>query len=169
MAGCSRRAGKGRRKAVRSRPCSQTSSWMNWIASSIVAASDSCGTRMTVISMSAAKRPVAGHGKPDPLHRRTSQTADQYGEECHRPTVAPVVPRLHVKDEDPLFRRCIADKAVARFKDRVRKLTRRHRGISLEKIIADLNPFVRGWAGYFGFSQWRELPSLDGWIRRRLR
>jgi hypothetical protein len=31
-------------------------------------------------------------------------------------------------------------------------------------MIADLNPFVRGWAGYFGFSQWRELLSLDGWI-----
>src|SRR6266581_1622059 len=73
-----------------------------------------------------------------------------------------------VKD-DPAFRRCIADKAVARFKDRVRERTRRHRGVSLEKMIADLNPFVRGWAGYFGFSQWRELPSLDGWIRRRLR
>src|SRR5690349_5878695 len=73
-----------------------------------------------------------------------------------------------VKD-DPVFRRCIADKAVTRFKDRVRELTRRHRGISLEKMITDLNPFVRGWAGYFGFSQWRELPSLDGWIRRRLR
>jgi RNA-directed DNA polymerase len=73
-----------------------------------------------------------------------------------------------VKD-DPAFRRCIADKAVTRFKDRVRELTRRHRGVSLEKMIADLNPFVRGWAGYFGFSQWRELPSLDGWIRRRLR
>src|SRR5215831_16980107 len=51
-----------------------------------------------------------------------------------------------VKD-DPDFRRCIADKAVTRFKDRVRKLTRRHRGISLEKMIADLNPFVRGWPG----------------------
>src|SRR5436190_7946130 len=73
-----------------------------------------------------------------------------------------------VKD-DPAFRRCIADKAVTRFKDRVRELTRRHRGVSLEKMITDLNPFVRGWAGYFGFSQWRELPSLDGWIRRRLR
>src|SRR5207237_737598 len=73
-----------------------------------------------------------------------------------------------VKD-DPAYRRCIADKAVIRFKDRVRELTRRHRGVSLEKMIADLNPFVRGWAGYFGFSQWRELPSLDGWIRRRLR
>src|ERR1700730_2572077 len=73
-----------------------------------------------------------------------------------------------VKD-DAGFRRCIADKAVTRFKDRVRELTRRHRGVSLEKMIADLNPFVRGWAGYFGFSQWHELPSLDGWIRRRLR
>jgi len=71
--------------------------------------------------------------------------------------------------DDPAFRRCIADKAVTRFKDRVRELTRRHRGVSLEQMIADLNPFVRGWAGYFGFSQWRELPSLDGWIRRRLR
>ena len=73
-----------------------------------------------------------------------------------------------VKD-DPAFRRCIADKAMTRFKDRVRDLTRRHRGVSLEKMIADLNPFVRGWVGYFGFSQWRELPSLDGWIRRRRR
>ena len=66
-------------------------------------------------------------------------------------------------------RRCIADKAVARFKDRVRDLTRRHRGVSLERMIADLDPLLRGWAGYFGFSQWRELPSLDGWTRRRLR
>jgi len=63
----------------------------------------------------------------------------------------------------------IADKAVARFKDRVRDLTRRHRGVSLERMIADLNPLLRGWAGYFGFSQWRELGSLDGWTRRRLR
>jgi RNA-directed DNA polymerase len=54
-----------------------------------------------------------------------------------------------VKD-DPAFRRCIADKAVTRFKDRVRELTRRHRGVSLAKMIADLNPFVRGWAGYSG-------------------
>src|SRR4051812_27642259 len=66
-------------------------------------------------------------------------------------------------------RRRIADKALARFKDRVRGLTRRHRGVSLERMIADLNPLLRGWAGYFGFSQWRELASLDGWTRRRLR
>src|ERR1700723_1677375 len=71
--------------------------------------------------------------------------------------------------DEPQPRRRIADKAVARFKDRVRDLTRRHRGVSLERMIADLNPLLRGWAGYFGFSQWRELASLDGWTRRRLR
>jgi RNA-directed DNA polymerase len=70
---------------------------------------------------------------------------------------------------EPGFRRCIADKAVTRFKHRVRALTRRHRGISLERMISELASYLRGWAGYFGFSQWRELPSLDGWIRRRLR
>jgi len=73
-----------------------------------------------------------------------------------------------VKD-DPLFRRCIADKAVARFKRRVRALTGRHQGVSLERMIGELVPYLRGWAGYFNFSQSRELPSLDGWIRRRLR
>jgi RNA-directed DNA polymerase len=70
-------------------------------------------------------------------------------------------------DQQP--RRRIADKAVARFKDRVRDLTRRHRGVSLDRMIADLNPLLRGWAGYFGFSQLHELTSLDGWTRRRLR
>jgi RNA-directed DNA polymerase len=40
---------------------------------------------------------------------------------------------------EPQPRRRIADKAVARFKDRVRDLTRRHRGVSLERMIADLN------------------------------
>jgi len=66
-------------------------------------------------------------------------------------------------------RRRIAEKALARFKDRVRDLTRRHRGVNLQRMIADLNPLLRGWAGYFGFSQLRELESLDGWTRRRLR
>ena len=70
---------------------------------------------------------------------------------------------------EPELRRCIADKAIVRFKHRVRKLTGRHRGITLEQMIRELVPYLRGWAGYFGFSQWRELQSLDSWIRRRLR
>jgi RNA-directed DNA polymerase len=73
-----------------------------------------------------------------------------------------------VKNE-PEFRRCIADKALTRFKHRVRALTSRHRGGTLERMIRELASYLRGWAGYFGFSQWFELQSLDSWIRRRLR
>jgi RNA-directed DNA polymerase len=67
------------------------------------------------------------------------------------------------------FPRAVAAKAVARFKQRVRVLTRRNRGVSLKRMIGDLNPLLRGWAGYFRFSESREFDDLDGWIRRRLR
>src|ERR1700740_1536026 len=50
---------------------------------------------------------------------------------------------------DPAFRRCIADKAVARFKHRVRELTGRYRGVSLEQMIGELVPYLRGWARLF--------------------
>ena len=66
--------------------------------------------------------------------------------------------------------RCIASKALERFKDRVRELTCRTRGISLEKIVERLAPYLIGWRGYFRFCQTpRVLSSLDAWIRRRLR
>jgi hypothetical protein len=34
-------------------------------------------------------------------------------------------------------------------------------------MIVDMDPFMRDWAGYFGFGQGHDLPSLDGWIRLR--
>ncbi len=70
---------------------------------------------------------------------------------------------------DRQVRRCVAPKAVARFKSRVRELTGRSRGVSMTRMIEDLNPFLRGWAGYFGVSQLGEMSALDGWVRRRLR
>jgi RNA-directed DNA polymerase len=69
----------------------------------------------------------------------------------------------------PGFPRAVAPKALRRFKERVRKATARHRGVTLKRMIGELNPLLRGWAGYFGFSEGHELGSLDGWIRRRLR
>ena len=43
-------------------------------------------------------------------------------------------------------------------------------GVSLEKMIKELSPYIKGWRGYFGFCQTRDvLEHLDGWIRRRLR
>ncbi len=71
--------------------------------------------------------------------------------------------------EAPGFPRAIAPKALRRFKERMRKATARHRGVTLKRMIADINPVLRGWAGYFGFTEGYELGSLDGWVRRRLR
>jgi RNA-directed DNA polymerase len=67
-------------------------------------------------------------------------------------------------------RRRIAPKAIERLKKRVRELTSRTRGISLEQMVTELNRYLRGWRGYFGFCQTPSvLRDLDSWIRRRLR
>ena len=67
-------------------------------------------------------------------------------------------------------RRRIAPQALARFKARVRELTRRTKGVSLEQRIEDLRTYLTGWAGYFGFCQTPSvLRGLDRWVRRRLR
>jgi RNA-directed DNA polymerase len=54
-------------------------------------------------------------------------------------------------------------------KDKLRAKTRRNRGDSLAAIIADLNPMLRGWFGYFKHAYRTEFPSIDGFVRRRLR
>src|SRR2546429_1266760 len=67
-------------------------------------------------------------------------------------------------------RRRIAPKALLRCKQRVRELTRRTRGISLEQMMKELTTYLRGWKSYFGFSQTPSvLRRLEEWIRRRLR
>ena len=67
-------------------------------------------------------------------------------------------------------KRRVAPKSVARFKKRVRELTKRNRGVSLDRMVEQLSRYLTGWRGYFGFC---ETPSvfatLDSWIRRRLR
>lgn len=67
-------------------------------------------------------------------------------------------------------RRRIAPKAILRFKARIRALTCRTRGISMEHRAKELSDYLRGWRGYFGFCQTPSiLYSLDQWLRRRLR
>jgi RNA-directed DNA polymerase len=67
-------------------------------------------------------------------------------------------------------RRKIAPKALARFKARVKELTRRNQGRSLGQVIITLDQYVRGWLGYFGFCQTSSvLRDLDSWVRHRLR
>lgn len=63
----------------------------------------------------------------------------------------------------------IAEESVKRFKDKVRRITKRNRGVKLEEIIRQLNKLLPGWAAYFKLTEYQQLPELDGWIRRKLR
>jgi RNA-directed DNA polymerase len=67
-------------------------------------------------------------------------------------------------------RRRIASQSLVRFRSRVRELTRRTRGRSLAQVIKELNVYLIGWRGYFGFCETPStLSELDQWTRRRLR
>ena len=67
-------------------------------------------------------------------------------------------------------RRRIAPKVLLRCKQKVRELTRRTRGISLEQMLKELTAYLKGWKSYFGYCQTPSLlKALDEWIRRRLR
>jgi RNA-directed DNA polymerase len=67
-------------------------------------------------------------------------------------------------------KRRIAPKSLMRFKKRIRELTKRNRGVSLERMVEQLRLYLTGWRGYFGFCQMPSvLRDLDSWIGRRLR
>jgi RNA-directed DNA polymerase len=57
-----------------------------------------------------------------------------------------------------------------RAKGRIREITRRNRGVSLERMISELNSFLTGWVTYFRYASAKgHLQRLDEWIRRKLR
>jgi RNA-directed DNA polymerase len=62
------------------------------------------------------------------------------------------------------------DKVLQQFKHRVREITGRSRGISMERKVHELTLYLRGWINYFGVAQgFQKCIDLDHWIRRRLR
>jgi group II intron reverse transcriptase/maturase len=64
----------------------------------------------------------------------------------------------------------IDPKARKRAKDRLRKITSRRWGVSMERRIRELNRFTVGWTAYFALADTpRPLSDLDEWLRRRLR
>jgi RNA-directed DNA polymerase len=70
----------------------------------------------------------------------------------------------------PEVKRAIAPKALDRFKQRIREITRRAKGVSIETTIEELAPYMRGWRSYFGFCETPVvLQYLTRWVRLRLR
>ncbi|MGF7401449.1 group II intron maturase-specific domain-containing protein, partial [Thermoanaerobacterium thermosaccharolyticum] len=64
----------------------------------------------------------------------------------------------------------IHEKSIKRFKEKVREITNRNKGISMEYRIHRLNQITTGWVNYFGLADAKGImKALDEWIRRRLR
>lgn len=64
----------------------------------------------------------------------------------------------------------VASQSIHRFKQRIKELTSRSWGVSMDHRLSKLRSFLRGWMAYFGLAnQLKLFAQLDGWIRRRLR
>jgi RNA-directed DNA polymerase len=55
------------------------------------------------------------------------------------------------------IRRMIAPKSLERFKQRIREITRRAKGVGIKTTMEELAPYMRGWRGYFGFCETPEV------------
>ena len=65
-------------------------------------------------------------------------------------------------------KRRVAPKALARFKERVRELTRCVKSVSTDQLIKELSSYLVGWRGYFGYCETPSvLSEMDKWVRRR--
>jgi RNA-directed DNA polymerase len=64
----------------------------------------------------------------------------------------------------------IAEHSLKRVKDKVRCITCRNRGVSLERVVSDLNETLRGWGNYFKLTEWpSQMEGLEKWVRRKVR
>ncbi|CDM39960.1 RNA-directed DNA polymerase (reverse transcriptase) [Ectopseudomonas oleovorans] len=69
-----------------------------------------------------------------------------------------------------VIKRTVAKKALEAFKQRVRQLSRRSCGRSLQQVVERLSSYLEGWKGYYRLAQTsRVWQMLDEWLRHRLR
>jgi RNA-directed DNA polymerase len=66
-------------------------------------------------------------------------------------------------------RRHVRPKSLQGLRDQIRQHTGRTRSGSLAQSIAERNPLLRGWLGYFKHARFTTFRAMDGLVRRRLR
>ena len=66
---------------------------------------------------------------------------------------------------------CRAEKRrIEKLKDKIRSISKRNRGISLERLICELNQILRGWINYFARANMvQTISDLGKWVRRKIR
>lgn len=67
------------------------------------------------------------------------------------------------------IRRYVRYKSRSKLRAKIKSLTKRANGHSMETLVEKLNPILRGWFGYFKHACAEALVEVDGWVRGRLR
>lgn len=65
--------------------------------------------------------------------------------------------------------RFVRQKSLTKLRGTLRPKTKRTKGKSMKAIIADINPVLIGWFGYFKHAHKNTFVWMDGWVRMRLR
>ena len=61
-------------------------------------------------------------------------------------------------------------KVLKRFKQKVKEITSRSRGRSINTVVQELRRYTTGWLGYYAIADMRnKMQEMNQWIRRRLR
>ena len=64
----------------------------------------------------------------------------------------------------------VSERPKEQLKEKIRAITKRNRGVSIQQVLEELNMVTRGWINYFRIAGCKTfLARLDGWIRIRLR
>jgi RNA-directed DNA polymerase len=102
------------------------------------------------------------------INRKLKLRVNQEKSAVGRPSERKFLGFTFTADDEP--KRKIAPQAIKRFKDKVREITRRSRGISVPRMAEELREYLQGWSNYFGYCQTPiVLRDLDSWVRRKLR
>lgn len=64
----------------------------------------------------------------------------------------------------------LSEESEAKLKSKLKKITQRNRGVSLERVLLELRPMLQGWLNYFKYASMQsKLKVIAGWLRRRLK
>lgn len=119
-----------------------------------------------VASQRAGERVMAS--TTDFVERKLKLKVNQKKSAVDRPGKRKFLGLRVVGDKEPHI--SIAPQSLERFKKKIREITKRNRGVSLGRVIDDVNRYCIGWIHYFGIAKAKSIAqALDGWIRRRLR
>ncbi len=154
-----------------SRRCWRTCFWMRWIRSWSEAAMPSCATPTTAMCTCARAVPESGScGGCKGCTASFGYASTSPRVPSHRITGRKFLGYTFWVAPGGVVKRAVARKPLSEMKARVRRITARNAGRSIEQVSEELRRYLVGWREYFRLAQTPGVFSeLDQWLRHRLR